>query len=115
MTKEEAVAKVIALAEEQVGYVPYSGKKNKYAEELDKVDFFNGGSAQIGTIANGETKTFTIPTAAVTQLKNGTIKGLMLQVSDMSVRSGKGYSTNYANFYGVESTAYLPILTVVTG
>lgn len=42
MTKEEAVAKVIALAEEQVGYVPYSGKKNKYAEELDKVDFFNG-------------------------------------------------------------------------
>ena len=42
MTKEEAVAKIIALAEEQVGYVPYSGKKNKYAEELDKVDFFNG-------------------------------------------------------------------------
>ena len=42
MTKEEAVAKVIALAEEQVGYVPYSGKRNKYAEELDKVDFFNG-------------------------------------------------------------------------
>ena len=42
MTKEEAVAKIIALAEEQVGYVPYSGKRNKYAEELDKVDFFNG-------------------------------------------------------------------------
>ena len=42
MTKEEAVAKIIALAEEQVGYVPYSGKKTKYAEELDKVDFFNG-------------------------------------------------------------------------
>ena len=27
MSKEEAVAKVIALAEEQVGYVPYSGKE----------------------------------------------------------------------------------------
>ena len=79
----------------------------------NKVSF--GSDAKIGTIANGETKTFTIPTAAVTQLKNGTIKGLMLQVSDTSVRSGKGYSTNYANFYGVESATYLPILTVVTG
>lgn len=79
----------------------------------NKVSF--GSDAKIGTIANGETKTFTIPTAAVTQLKNGTIKGLMLQVSDTSVRSGKGYSTNYAIFYGIESTAYLPVLTVVTG
>lgn len=42
MTKEEAIKKVIDLAEEQVGYVPYNGKKNKYAEELDEVDFFNG-------------------------------------------------------------------------
>lgn len=43
MTKEEAVAKVIALAEEQVGYVPYSGKRTKYADELDDTeDWYNG-------------------------------------------------------------------------
>ena len=42
MTKEEAIKTIITLAEEQVGYVPYSGKKNKYAEELDSVGFFNG-------------------------------------------------------------------------
>lgn len=43
MTKEEAVAKIIALAEEQVGYVPYSGKRTKYADELDDTeDWYNG-------------------------------------------------------------------------
>ena len=43
MTKQEAVEKVIALAEEQVGYVPYSGKRTKYADELDDTeDWYNG-------------------------------------------------------------------------
>ena len=43
MTKDEAVAKVIALAEEQVGYVPYSGKRTKYADDLDDTeDWYNG-------------------------------------------------------------------------
>lgn len=68
-----------------------------------------GGSAQIGTIGNGETKVFTIPVAAVT---NSAVKGLMLQVSDTTVKSGKGYSANYAKFYGAGDD-YAPVLTVV--
>lgn len=43
MTKAEAIQAVISLAESQVGYKPYSGKKTKYADELDALgDFYNG-------------------------------------------------------------------------
>ena len=43
MNINEAKEKVIALAKEQVGYKPYSGKKNKYADYLDSLgDFYNG-------------------------------------------------------------------------
>lgn len=42
MTKSEAVNKIIALAEEQVGYEATPVKRNKYAEELDSVGYFNG-------------------------------------------------------------------------
>jgi GH25 family lysozyme M1 (1,4-beta-N-acetylmuramidase) len=42
MTINEAKEKIVKLAKEQVGYVPYSGKKNKYAEYLDSLgDFYN--------------------------------------------------------------------------
>lgn len=49
----------------------------------------------IGTIENGETKTFTLPTAAGQALANGTIKGFMLYAGDGKTLSGKSYSTNY--------------------
>lgn len=49
----------------------------------------------IGTIDNGETKTFTLPTAAAQALANGSIKGFMLYAGDGRVMSGKSYSTNY--------------------
>lgn len=43
MTKSEAIQAIISLAESQVGYKPYSGKKTKYADELDALgDFYNG-------------------------------------------------------------------------
>lgn len=42
MTKDEAIKKIIALAEAQVGYEATPVKRNKYAEALDKADFFNG-------------------------------------------------------------------------
>ena len=42
MTKEEAIKTIISLAEEQVGYAATPVKRNKYAEELDDVGFFNG-------------------------------------------------------------------------
>lgn len=42
MTKDEAITKIISLAESQVGYKAGSGKNSKYAAELDKVGFFNG-------------------------------------------------------------------------
>lgn len=42
MTKQEAINKIISLAEEQVGYEATPVKRNKYAEELDSVGYFNG-------------------------------------------------------------------------
>lgn len=63
---------------------------------------------ELGTIANGETKTFTIPTSAINA---SNARGLMLRVDDGVVLSGRGYSTNYARFYSYgESNA--PVLTV---
>lgn len=43
MTKQDAIKQIIALAESQVGYKPYSGKHTKYADALDALgDFYNG-------------------------------------------------------------------------
>lgn len=43
MTKKEAVAKLIAFAKGNIGYKPASGKWNKFAENLDKIEgFYNG-------------------------------------------------------------------------
>lgn len=42
MTQAEAIQKVIDLAKSEVGYVPYSGKRNKFADYLDSLgDFYN--------------------------------------------------------------------------
>ena len=43
MTVQEAVNKVVALAESQVGYTPYSGKRTKYADYLDSLGFIYNG------------------------------------------------------------------------
>lgn len=43
MTVNEAVNKIVALAKSQIGYTPYSGKRTKYADELDALgDVYNG-------------------------------------------------------------------------
>lgn len=42
MTKSEAVQKLIDWLESQVGYEASPDKLNKYAEELDKTNWFNG-------------------------------------------------------------------------
>ena len=42
MTKSEAVGKLIAWLESQVGYEASPDKRNKYAEELDQTHWFNG-------------------------------------------------------------------------
>lgn len=43
MTIEQAIEKVISLAKSEVGYTPYSGKRTKFADELDAMgDIYNG-------------------------------------------------------------------------
>lgn len=42
MTTQEALNKVLKYAQEQVGYKATSDKRNKYAQELDAVGWFNG-------------------------------------------------------------------------
>lgn len=42
MTVKEAKEKIIKLAENEVGYKATSSKRNKFAAELDSVNFFNG-------------------------------------------------------------------------
>ena len=67
--------------------IPYiGGEEEKSEQEPLKI---------WGTIENGETKTFTLPTAAGQALANGTIKGFMLYAGDGKTLSGKSYSTNY--------------------
>ena len=65
----------------------------------------------IGTIGNGETKRFAIPAAAVQALADGTAAGLMLQINDGALISGRTYSANYAHFYGYGETG-APVLDV---
>lgn len=42
MTVKEAVKKLINVAENEVGYKATADKRNKYASELDSVNYFNG-------------------------------------------------------------------------
>ena len=65
----------------------------------------------LGTIGNGETKRFTIPAAAVQALADGTAAGLMLQIGDGALISGRTYSANYAHFDGYGETG-APVLDV---
>jgi len=70
--------------------------------------------AELGTISNGERKSFEIPVAAVTaifdsQTGNRT-GGLMLYVNEQS--RTRGYSLNYSKFGGSSSGADAPVLTV---
>lgn len=64
----------------------------------------------LGTIGNGETKTFTLPAAAAQALAKGTIKGFMLYAGDGKVMSGRSYSTNYCKIGS--SGSVLPKLSV---
>jgi hypothetical protein len=66
----------------------------------------------LGTANPGETVTFTLPTAAVTDLVNGTINGLMLYSSDTGAYKERDYSKNYAVFDGA-ADATPPQLTVI--
>lgn len=61
-------------------------------------------------IGNGETKTFTLPVAAVQALADGTAKGLMFYEDADGVMSGKVYSANYCKI--VSSGDMMPALTV---
>lgn len=64
----------------------------------------------VGRIANGETKTVTLPVAAVQALADGDAAGLMLWPDDTELLSGCKYSANYARFEGTTGAA--PKLTV---
>lgn len=66
----------------------------------------------LGTANPGETVTFTLPTAAVTDLVNGTINGLMLYSSDTGAYKERDYSKNYAVFDGAADSTP-PQLTIV--
>lgn len=63
---------------------------------------------EIGTIANGETATFSIPTSAISVIAAG--GGLVLYTEETANASGKTYSANYAHFEGTDGSA--PVLTV---
>lgn len=66
----------------------------------------------LGTASPGETVSFALPVAAVTDLINGTINGLMLYSSDTGAYKGRDYSKNYAKFDGAADSAP-PVLTVI--
>ena len=66
----------------------------------------------LGTASPGETVSFALPLAAVTDLVNGTINGLMLYSSDTGAYKERDYSKNYAKFDGA-ADATPPQLTVI--
>lgn len=66
----------------------------------------------IGTTSPGEVTTITIPNEAITDLRSGTINGLMLYSSDTGAYKDRDYSKNYAIFDGA-SDGTPPMLTVV--
>lgn len=70
------------------------------------------GMGTLGAINNGETKMFSIPTAAITYLAADVSNHcIALHPGDSVVMSGKVYSSNYAKFSGVGG-GYTPQLTV---
>ncbi len=65
---------------------------------------------EIGTIQNGETATFNIPTSAISVIAAG--GGLVTYTGETANASNKDYSRNYAHFYGVDTDGAAPVLTV---
>ena len=63
---------------------------------------------EIGTIANGETATFNIPTSAIAAIAAG--GGLVTYTGETTKIENKDYSRNYAHFEGTDGAA--PVLTV---
>jgi len=68
-----------------------------------------GGS--IGSIGNGETKTFSLPVAIIQQIASNASGGVVLYSGESGTSSGRNYSTNYCKIYGYDSE-YAPVLTV---
>ena len=62
----------------------------------------------LGTAANGESVTVSLPTSAIAVLASGGV--LMLDPGDTANASGKKYSANYARFEGTDGAS--PVLTV---
>ena len=70
------------------------------------------GPYDLGTAATwGNTKTHDLPAGLVTAIANSSCKGIVLNVADSSVISGKDYSENYARFDGTDGTAPKLIVT----
>lgn len=78
-----------------------TGKSGKPTDSLVSM-------GEIGTIANGETVTVSVPTSAIATIAAG--GGLVLYTEETANASGKTYSVNYAHFEGVDGSA--PVLTV---
>ena len=78
-----------------------TGKSGKPTDSLVSL-------GEIGTIANGETATFNVPTSAISVIAAG--GGLVLYTEETSNKTGKTYSENYAHFEGVGGAA--PVLAV---
>jgi hypothetical protein len=91
----------------------YYGSKSKTAGSGSPSSLVSIGS--LGTISNGETAEFTIPTAAIKYLA-GSPDGrcLALNPLDSSVLSGKSYSANYCKFYGLGGSVPELIVTYQT-
>ena len=64
---------------------------------------------ELGTIGNGETVTYTIPTSCIAGLASG--GGLVLYTEETTCKTGKSYSEHYAHFEGTDGAA--PVLTVM--
>ncbi len=63
---------------------------------------------ELGTIGNGETVTFSIPTSCIAGLASG--GGLVLYTEETTCKTGKSYSEHYAHFEGTDGSA--PVITV---
>ena len=63
---------------------------------------------ELGSIGNGETVTYTIPTSCIAGLASG--GGLVLYTEETACKTGKSYSEHYAHFEGTDGAA--PVLTV---
>ena len=78
-----------------------TGKSGKPTDSLVSM-------GEIGTIANGETVTVSVPTSAIATIAAG--GGLVLYTEETTNKTGKTYSENYAHFEGVGGAA--PVLAV---